>query len=46
MEKVKALRTNLRWLGIPIDGPNYMFWDNENVMEYTSWVEITLSKKK
>ena len=25
MEKSKSLRTKLQWLGIPIDGPNYMF---------------------
>ena len=25
MEKFKALHKNIQWLGIPIDGPTYMF---------------------
>ena len=45
MEKVKALRTNLRWIGIPIDGPIYMFCNNESVAKSTSRVKSTHSKK-
>ena len=45
MEKVKAMRTKLRWFGIPIDRPTYMFCDNESVVKSTSRAESTLSKK-
>ena len=38
MEKVKALRTKFRLLGIPIDGPTYMFCNNESVVKSTSRV--------
>ena len=36
MEKVKALRTKLQWLGIPIDGTTYMFCNNESVVKSMS----------
>ena len=45
MEKVKALRTKLQWLGIPIYGKTYMFCDNDSVVKSMSRTEITLSKK-
>ena len=33
MEKFKALRTKLWWIGITIDGPTYMFCDNDSFFE-------------
>ena len=45
MEKVKALRTKLQWLRIPIYGTTYMFCDNDSVVKSMSRTEITLSKK-
>ena len=45
MEKVKALRTKLRWLDISIYGPTYMFYDNKSVVKSKSKAERTLSKK-
>ena len=45
MEMVKALLTNLRWIGIPIDGPTYMFCNNEIVVKSTSRSASTLSKE-
>ena len=36
MEEVKALRTKLQWLGIPIDGTTYMFCNNESVVKSMS----------
>ena len=46
MEKVKALRTKLQWLGIPIDGTTYMFCNNGSVVKSMSRAESTLSKKR
>ena len=45
MKKVQALRKKLRWLGIPVDGPTYMFYNNESVVKSKYRAEITLSKK-
>ena len=45
IEEVKALIIKLRWLGIPIDGTNYIFCDNESVVNSTSKAESTLSNK-
>ena len=45
MEKVKELRTQLQLIGITIDGPNYMFCENESVVKYMSMAERSLSKK-
>ena len=44
-EKFKSLRKNLRWIGIPIDGPTYIFFDNESVVNFKSRAESTPSKK-
>ena len=45
MEKAKAMRTKLRWFGIPIDEPTYMFCDNKSVVKSTSRAQSTLTKK-
>ena len=45
MEKVNAMKTKLRWFGIPLDGPTYMFCDNESVVKSTSRAGSTLTKK-
>ena len=45
IEKVKALRTKLQWIGISVDRPTYMFFCNDSVVKSMSTAEITLSKK-
>ena len=36
LEKVRLLGTKLWWIGIPIYGPTYMFFDNKSVVKFTS----------
>ena len=45
VELVTALRYKLRMFGVPVDGPTYMFCDNEAVYKNSSTPESVLSKK-
>jgi len=45
MEKVRAYRTKLRLLGVPIGGVSYMLCDNQSVVTSTGKAESTLTKK-
>jgi len=45
LETVRALRTKLRYLGIPVDEPTYILGDNQSVIDSTSKIEATLQKK-
>jgi preprotein translocase subunit Sss1 len=45
MEANRALRYKLRTMGVPIDGPTYMFCDNMSVVHNTSAPESMLKKK-
>lgn len=42
---IEALRFKLRMFGVPIDGPAYVYCDNESVVNNSSKVESTLNKK-
>ena len=44
-EENRALRYKLRMMGVPIDGPSYMYSDNQSVLWNTSKPESTLKKK-
>jgi hypothetical protein len=41
----KGLRYKLRMMGVPIDGPSYVYGDNMSVLHNTSNPESTLKKK-
>jgi hypothetical protein len=45
MEANRALRYKLRTMGIPIEGPTYVFADNMSVVHNTQRPESTLNKK-
>ena len=45
MEANRALRYKLRMMGVPIDGPTYVYCDNMSVVHNTSSPESTLKKK-
>lgn len=45
IEHVKSLRYKLRMFGIPIEGPAYVFGDNDSVIKNSSQPESTLKKK-
>jgi hypothetical protein len=45
MEANRALRYKLRMMGIPIDGPTYMYCDNMSVVNNTTAPESMLKKK-
>ena len=45
METVRGLRYKLRMMGIPLDGPTYMYGDNMSVIHNTQRPESTLNKK-
>jgi Reverse transcriptase (RNA-dependent DNA polymerase) len=45
VEMIHALRTKLRWLGVPLLGPANVFGDNESVVRSTQYPERTLTKK-
>ena len=45
MEANRALRYKLRMMGIPIDGPTYVYCDNMSVVYNTSSPESMLKKK-
>ena len=44
-EQIIALRYDLRMLGAPLDGPAWMFGDNESVVKSSMIPESTLSKR-
>jgi hypothetical protein len=45
MEANRALRYKLQMMGIPIDGPTYVYCDNMSVVFNTSSPELMLKKK-
>ena len=45
MEANRGLRYKLRMMGVPIDGPTYVFCDNQSVVANTSKAESVLKKK-
>lgn len=45
VNSIEALRFKLRMFGVPIDGPAYVYCDNESVVNNSSKVESTLNKK-
>ena len=44
-EYIRGLRYKLRMMGIPCDGPAYIFGDNQSVLANTSIPDSTLKKK-
>jgi hypothetical protein len=45
MEANRGLRYKLRMMGVPIDGPTYVFCDNQSVVANTTTPESMLKKK-
>ena len=45
LEMIESLRYKLRMLGVPIDGPANVYYDNETVYKNTSVPESVLKKK-
>lgn len=45
VETLRGLRYKLRMMGVPIDGPTFIFGDNMSVIHNTSKPESTLKKK-
>ena len=45
MEAVRGLRYKLRMMGIPVDGPAYVYGDNMSVIHNTQRPESMLKKK-
>ncbi len=45
VEHARSLRYKLRMMGIPLDGPTYVFGDNMSVIHNTQRPESTLKKK-
>ena len=45
VETLRGLRYKLRMMGVPIDGPSYIYGDNMSVIHNTSKPESTLKKK-
>ena len=45
MEANRGLRYKLRMMGVPIDGPTYIFCDNQSVVANVSKAESVLKKK-
>ena len=46
VETLRGLRYKLHMMGVPIDGPSYIYGDNKYVIINTSKPESTLKKKK
>ena len=44
-EYLRGLRYKLRMMGIPCDGPSYIFGDNQSVLANTTIPDSTLKKK-
>lgn len=45
MESLRGLRYKLRMMGVPLEGPSYMYGDNMSVIHNTQRPESTLKKK-
>ena len=45
MEHIRGLRYKLRMMGVPVEGPAYVYGDNMSVIYNTSRPESTLKKK-
>ena len=45
MDLTKGLHYKLRMMGIPINGPTLVFFDNKSVVTSTSVISSTLAKK-
>ena len=45
VETLRGLRSKLRMMGVPIDGPSYIYGDNMSVITNTSKPESTLKKR-
>ena len=45
VEELRAFRYKLRMMGVPLEGPTYVFGDNMSVINNTSNHESTLKKK-
>ena len=45
MKTLRGIRYKLRMMGVPIDGPSYVYGDNMSVVNNTSKPETTLKKK-
>ena len=45
VEQIEALRYNLRMFGVPLEGPNNIFCNNESVFKNASIPDSTLKKK-
>ena len=45
VECLKGIRYKLRMMGVPIDGPTWIYGDNMSVIHNTSTPESTLEKK-
>ena len=45
MESLQGLRYKLQMMGVPFDGPSYVFGDNMSVIHNTQRPESTLKKK-
>ena len=45
VEELRAFRYKLRMMGVPLEGPTYIFGDNMSVINNTSTPELTLKKK-
>jgi hypothetical protein len=43
-QKIQALRTKLRWFGVPVVGPANVFCDNASVTQSVRQPEATLNK--
>ena len=41
LQSIEGLRFKLRMFGIPIDGPAYVFCDNNSVVNNSSKIEFT-----
>ena len=45
IETLRGIRYKLRMMGVPVDGPSYVFGDNMSVVTNASKPESTLKKK-
>ena len=45
VETLRGIRHKLRMMGVPVNGPTYIYGDNMSVVNNTSKLESTLKKK-
>ena len=45
VEALRGIRYKLRMMGVPVEGPTYIYGDNMSVIKNTSKPESTLKKK-